>query len=289
MPELPEVETVMRGLEPHMIGRKINHVEQRRADLRFPFPENFPTRLMGAEIISLSRRAKYILVQLDSGESWMIHLGMTGRFTINAAGDVKASSGQAGHNSWPLAEPHDHVIITLDDGGRVVYNDVRRFGYMDLFATANELDHPSLANIGPEPLSDKFNTKQLANAIQKKKSAIKSVMLDQAVVAGLGNIYICEALWRSNINPKTPANKISTKRLSLLVDVVKEVLSDAIAAGGSSLKDYRKADGELGYFQHQWDAYGKEGEECGKEGCDGIIQRFTQSGRSTFYCPKHQK
>ncbi|MTI08931.1 bifunctional DNA-formamidopyrimidine glycosylase/DNA-(apurinic or apyrimidinic site) lyase [Curvivirga aplysinae] len=289
MPELPEVETVMRGLEPHMVGRKINHVEQRRANLRFPFPDNFPTRLMGAEILSLSRRAKYILIQLDSGESWMIHLGMTGRFTINAADDVKASSGQAGHNSWPLAEPHDHVIITLDDGGRIVYNDVRRFGYMDLLNTIDESSHPSLKNIGPEPLSDDFNTAQLANAIRNKKSAIKSVMLDQAVVAGLGNIYICEALWRAAINPKKAAHKISKQKLAVLVDVVKNVLSDAIAAGGSSLKDYRKADGELGYFQHQWDAYGKEGEKCGRENCDGIIQRVTQSGRSTFYCPKHQK
>lgn len=290
MPELPEVETVRRGLEPHLAGRRINHVDQRRPNLRFPFPDEFPQRLMGHEITSLTRRAKYIFIHLSSGESWMVHLGMTGRFTINAAETVNATSGQTGHNSgWPLAEPHDHVIITLDDGGVVVYNDVRRFGYMDLMPTDQINLHSAIKNLGPEPLTDEFSVKDLTKKLENKKSAIKMAMLDQSVVAGLGNIYICEALWRCGISPKLAGNMLGKKKLSLLVGVVKEVLEDAIEAGGSSLKDFRKADGELGYFQHQWDAYGKEGEACKKNGCSGQIERIVQSGRSTFYCPVHQK
>ncbi len=290
MPELPEVETVRCGLEPHMVGRKINHVDQRRPNLRFPFPDKFPERLVGQEITALTRRAKYIFINLSGGESWMVHLGMTGRFTINPAKEAQATIGQSGHNSgWPLAEPHDHVIVTLDDGSIVVYNDVRRFGYMDLMDTDKIDQHAAIINLGPEPLTEEFSPLQLMEKLKTKKSAIKMVMLDQSVVAGLGNIYICEALWRAGINPKTPSNKITKKQAVSLVGIVKDVLKDAIASGGSSLKDYRKADGELGYFQHQWDAYGKEGEPCGKDNCDGEIIRIIQSGRSTFYCPQHQK
>lgn len=289
MPELPEVETVCRGLAPHMEGRLINHVDQRRADLRFPFPKDFALRLQGREILAIDRRAKYILVRLDDETTWMIHLGMSGRFTVNQA-PSHASSGQSGHNSgWAIAEKHDHVIVTLSDGGRVVFNDPRRFGFMDLIAAGEEDRHPSLKELGPEPLSDAFNADYFTERLRNRNSNIKATLLDQKIVAGLGNIYVCEALWRAGISPKRKAASVAGKRAERLVPIIKGVLQDAIAAGGSSLRDFRQADGELGYFQHQWDVYGREGEACGYPDCGGTVNRLVQSSRSTFYCPKHQR
>lgn len=289
MPELPEVETVCRGLAPHMEGRRINHVDQRRPDLRFPFPDRFAERLMGREIVALTRRAKYVLIQLDDGTVWMVHLGMSGRFTVNEA-PKRASSGQVGHNSgWAIAEKHDHVIVTLSDGGRVVFNDPRRFGFMDLIAPGEQDAHPSLRDLGPEPLSDAFNLAYFSQRLRGRNGNIKAMLLDQKVVAGLGNIYVCEALWRAGISPKRKAASIAGKRADRLVPLIKDVLREAIAAGGSSLRDYRQADGELGYFQHQWDVYGREGEACGFPDCGGTVSRLVQSNRSTFYCPKHQR
>lgn len=289
MPELPEVETVCRGLAPHMEGRLIDHVDQRRPDLRFPFPDRFALRLQGRRVETIDRRAKYILVRLDDGTTWMVHLGMSGRFTVNQA-PARASSGQVGHNSgWPLAEKHDHVIVSLSDGGRVVFNDPRRFGFMDLIEAGQEHLHPSLKNLGPEPLGDAFNAADFSARIRDRKSPIKTVLLDQQVVAGLGNIYVCEALWRAGISPKRKATTVAGKRAERLVPLIKSVLADAIAAGGSSLRDFRQADGELGYFQHQWDVYGREGEPCAFPECDGHVARLVQSNRSTFYCPKHQR
>ena len=295
MPELPEVETVCRGLAPFMEGRIINHVAQNRADLRFPFPEDFPLRLQGRRIETIARRAKYMLITLDDSQTLMVHLGMSGRFTIHPADEVPsgpgiASSGQAGHNSgWQKTEKHDHVVITMEDGTVIVYNDPRRFGFMDLIAPGASDQHPSLRGLGPEPLSDDFSAAYLKQAWKGRKSNVKAGLLDQKVVAGLGNIYVCEALWRAGLSPKRLAGSVSARKLGELVPHIKDILTAAIAAGGSSLKDYRQADGELGYFQHSFDVYDREGSPCSKPGCTGIIKRIVQSNRSSFYCPNHQR
>ncbi len=283
MPELPEVETVRQGLIPAMEGRVISSVEVRRPDLRWPFPENMATRLIGAQVAQIRRRSKYILVDLDTGESLLIHLGMSGRMTIS--GDAPGSF----HRTHPIQEKHDHVVIDMDSGARITFNDPRRFGAMDM-APIDEIDrHPLLAKLGPEPLGNAFSAGTLITAFKNKRSPIKSALLDQRNVAGLGNIYVCEALWRSGINPTRHAGKISRARLEKLTVAIRDVLSEAIAAGGSSLKDFRQADGELGYFQHNFATYDQEDCDCQTPNCTGKISRIVQSGRSTFYCPTCQR
>ena len=288
MPELPEVETVCRGLRPALAGKRLFRVEQRRPDLRFPFPDGFVARLEGARIAAVERRAKYILIRLEDGWTWLVHLGMSGRFTVTPG--AQASSGQAGHNSgWAMVEKHDHILIEVEDGGRLVFNDTRRFGFMDLIPPGGEAASPHLAHLGPEPLSDAFGAEAFSAALAGKRTPIKAALLDQRLVAGLGNIYVCEALWRAGISPKRSAHTVAGARAARLVPAVKEVLAAAIEAGGSSLRDYVQATGELGYFQHSWDAYDREGEPCRHPGCDGTVVRIVQSGRSSFYCPRHQR
>lgn len=288
MPELPEVETVCRGLRPAMVGLCLAQVDQRRADLRFPFPADFVSRLEGRRVEAVERRAKYILIRLDGGWTWLVHLGMSGRFTITPGAQV--SSGQAGHNSgWAMAEKHDHVLVRMEDGGRLIYNDARRFGYMDLIAPGGEAMSPHLRHLGPEPLSDGFTAESFSAAIMGKRTPIKAALLDQRLVAGLGNIYVCEALWRAGISPRRSAHSVAGARAARLVPAVKDVLAAAIEAGGSSLRDYVQASGELGYFQHSWDAYDRTGEACRKPGCGGVVQRIVQSGRSSYFCPRHQR
>ena len=276
MPELPEVETVCRGLRPKLEGRVLVDVVQRRPDLRFPFPENFAARLQGRTIERIDRRAKYILAHLDDGWTLMVHLGMSGRMTLT----VEAP---------PRADKHDHIELRTDEGITVRFNDARRFGFMDLIRTAALDHHPMLVSLGPEPLSNAFNEVSLSEALRGRKMPIKSALLDQKVVAGLGNIYVCEALFRAFISPKRSAHTVPGQRAARLVPAIRDVLNSAIAAGGSSLRDYVQADGELGYFQHNWRVYGREGESCGQEECDCTIRRIVQSGRSTFYCGKHQR
>lgn len=283
MPELPEVETVMRGLAPAMEGVVIAKAHVNRPDLRWPFPENMANRLTGARVQQLKRRSKYILADLDTEETLLIHLGMSGRMTVS--GDPL---GQFVHEH-PAAEKHDHVVFDMENGARVTFNDARRFGAMDLLPSANPDTHPLLAKLGPEPLGNAFDEAYLVDALKGKKSPIKSALLDQRIVAGLGNIYVCEALFRAGISPARQAGRISAERAAQLVPIVRDVLRDAIAAGGSSLRDYRQADGELGYFQHTFDVYGREGEHCRREGCDGAIVRLVQSGRSSFYCKSCQR
>ena len=288
MPELPEVETVCRGLAPVLTGRRIAAVDLRRPDLRFPLPEGLAVRLTGRRILTVGRRAKYVLIGLDDGATWLVHLGMSGRFTFAPGG--RASSGQTGHNSgWALADRHDHVLVDLEDGLRLTFNDPRRFGFMDLIA-AGDLDaHPRLVDLGPEPLSDAFDGAYLSAALAGRRTPIKAALLDQRLVAGIGNIYACEALFEAGISPRRSADTVPGRRAGRLAERIKDVLARAIAAGGSSLRDYRQADGELGYFQHDWRVYGREGEPCSAPGCQSPIRRIVQSGRSTFYCARHQR
>jgi len=290
MPELPEVETVCRGLRPHLVGRVLRQIDQRRPDLRFPFPSRFGDRLADRRVVAVDRRAKYILIHLDDGAVWLVHLGMSGRFVVNGAADGTASSAQRGHNSgWAFEGRHDHLVVQLDDGAVLTFNDPRRFGFMDLF-DGEALDrHPRLCDLGPEPLDAAFDADYLDRALTGRKTPIKAALLDQTVVAGLGNIYVCEALWRAGLSPRRTAATVPGKRAARLVPAIKSVLGDAIEAGGSSLRDFVHATGELGYFQHRWQVYDREGEACRKTGCAGTIRRIVQSGRSTFYCTGHQR
>ncbi|MCR9109170.1 bifunctional DNA-formamidopyrimidine glycosylase/DNA-(apurinic or apyrimidinic site) lyase [Marivita sp. XM-24bin2] len=283
MPELPEVETVRRGLAPAMEGSVIARAQVNRPDLRWPFPERMAERLTGKRVLQLRRRSKYILGDLDSGETILIHLGMSGRMLVS--GDPL---GQFVH-THPAPEKHDHVVLDMENGARITFNDPRRFGAMDLFATDAGESHTLLASIGPEPLGNAFDEKYLVDALSARNTPMKSALLDQKTVAGLGNIYVCEALFRSKIHPTRPARRVSKERISRLVPIIRNVLSDAIEAGGSSLRDFRQADGELGYFQHSFDVYGREGEPCRTPGCSSRIRRIVQSGRSTFYCPTCQR
>jgi formamidopyrimidine-DNA glycosylase len=295
MPELPEVETVRRGLEPVLTGRVLAHVEQRRPDLRRPLPERFAERLTGRRVAEVGRRAKYLLIGLDGGETWpeetwIVHLGMSGRILVDACGPPPCP--QRGEGSAPPDRPgkkHDHVIVTTDRGAVITYNDVRRFGLMDLWPTADLDRHPLLAGLGPEPLGNEFNGAVLAASLAGKRTPIKAALLDQRIVAGLGNIYVCEALHRARISPKRLAGSISRRRIDRLAGEIVATLNDAIAAGGSSLRDYRQADGELGYFQHSFRVYDREGAPCPAAGCPGTVRRIVQSGRSTFHCPKCQR
>jgi formamidopyrimidine-DNA glycosylase len=284
MPELPEVETVRRGLEPAMVGKRIAVADVRRPDLRWPFPERMAERLTGATVERLRRRSKYILGDLDTGETLLIHLGMSGRMTIAAhSGDAKDVLGEF-HHLHPAPAKHDHVVLDMEDGTRITFNDARRFGSMDLFATESGEAHKLLAVLGPEPLGNGFDEAYFKAALKGKNSPIKSALLDQRIVAGLGNIYVCEALWRTGISPLRKAGGLSGQRVSSLVPAIRQVLGEAIESGGSSLRDYRQADGELGYFQHSFAVYGREGEPCKTNGCNGKIKRVVQSGRSSFFC-----
>jgi formamidopyrimidine-DNA glycosylase len=279
MPELPEVETVMRGLEAKLAGRVIRAAQVNRAGLRFPFPPNLAQRLTGARVEGFRRRAKYILMRLDGGDSVLIHLGMSGRILIEAAG-----------RNAPVA--HEHLVLETDDAWRIGLVDPRRFGAVDLVATAAEDEHRLLAELGPEPLDRAFTADVLSAALWAKRTPIKAALLDQRVVAGLGNIYVCEALHRAGIDPTRTAETLVGRPAAKLVREIKATLAEAIAAGGSSLRDYVQPDGELGYFQHAWKVYGREGEPCaqcpGPPKCAGIA-RIVQSGRSTFYCPRTQR
>ena len=283
MPELPEVETVMRGLAPAMEGAVIAKAKVNRPNLRWPFPPKMAGRLTGQKVLGLRRRSKYILADLGSGETLLVHLGMSGRMTVS--GDPL---GQFVHDH-PKAEKHDHVVFDMDNGARVTFNDPRRFGAMDLLDTATAEAHKLLCDIGPEPLGNGFNEDYLLAQLTGRKMPIKSALLDQKIVAGLGNIYVCEALFRGGISPKRSVNKIADRRIKALVPIIREVLSEAIEAGGSSLKDFRQADGNLGYFQHSFDVYGREGEACKTDDCGAPILRITQSGRSSFYCAQCQR
>ena len=284
MPELPEVETVRRGLQPVLEGARLSRVEQRRPDLRFAFPDGFVQRLTGATITALERRAKYLLARLDRGDTLVMHLGMTGRFEIDEPGGPRQRPDDFVHA--PASDPkHAHVLFMTEAGATVTYSDPRRFGFMGLVETARLDQHPWFSAMGPEPLGPDFDAGVLVTAFKGRKQTAKTLLLDQRVVAGLGNIYVCEALHRSGISPIKPAALISKAKIKILTAAIKDVLAEAIEAGGSTLRDYAGADGALGYFQHTFRAYGREGEPCVTPSCGGVIERTVQAGRSTFFCP----
>ena len=301
MPELPEVETVRRGLQPAMEGAKIVKAEARRKDLRFPFQKDFIARLEGQTVTGLGRRAKYLMADLASGDVLLMHLGMSGSFRVLRDDDTK-KPGQF-HHPRNEDRAHDHVVFHMSSGSAVVFNDPRRFGYMKIIARNALEDEPLLRGLGPEPLGNEFDAAMLARACANRKTSLKAALLDQRVVAGLGNIYVCEALFRAHLSPRRLAATLSTKAGSRkgvaggeptdhakrLVTAIHAVLHQAIKAGGSSLRDHRQTTGELGYFQHSFQVYDREGEKCQTAGCGGIVKRFTQNGRSTFWCPKCQK
>ena len=288
MPELPEVETVRRGLEPHLTGRQIIRADVRRPDLRWPFPARMAERLTGARVARLARRSKYILAELDTGETLIVHLGMSGRMLISHGAEDRSVPGVFVH-AQAAPDKHDHVVLDIEGGVRVTFNDARRFGAMDLVATEAVERHRLLAHLGPEPLGNAFSAAHLTRAFAGRRTPVKAALLDQGVIAGLGNIYVCEALWRSGIHPARLAGKIGAARIETLTRHIRETIDDAIKAGGSSLRDYRQADGELGYFQHSFAAYGREGEPCRRPDCSGTIRRIVQSGRSSFYCSRCQR
>jgi formamidopyrimidine-DNA glycosylase len=279
MPELPEVETVMRGLQARLQGRVIRHAAVHRDGMRWAFPPGLAARLTGAAVSGFRRRAKYILMRLDGGDSVLIHLGMSGRMLI----------GPAHPNTVPA---HEHLTLETDDGWRVGFVDPRRFGSVDLVRTADEDAHRLLAGLGPEPLGEDFTAAVLSASLAGRATPIKAALLDQRNVAGLGNIYVCEALFRARISPRRLAGTVAGARAARLVPEIKRTLTEAIAAGGSSLRDFVQPSGELGYFQHAWKVYGRAGEACercpGAPACAGI-GRIVQSGRSTFYCPRTQR
>jgi formamidopyrimidine-DNA glycosylase len=278
LPELPEVETVRRGLGPVLTGRRIVAAELRRPDLRWPFPPRMAERLVGTRVEALRRRSKYLLADLDTGETLIVHLGMSGRLLVSGA--VLG----AFHRDLAAPAKHDHVILDVEGGARVTFNDARRFGAMDLWPTADLEAHRLLAGLGPEPLGNAFDATSLGARMAGRLAPVKAVLLDQRVVAGLGNIYVCEALWRARISPLRLAGEVTGAEVETLVAAVRAVLREAIAAGGSSLRDYRQADGELGYFQHSFAVYGREGAPCPRDD-GGTVARVAQSGRSSFFCP----
>ena len=286
MPELPEVETVRRGLTPVLQGARLSRVGINRPDLRFPFPERFVERLEGATVQRIDRRAKYLLMPLSTGETWIAHLGMTGRFTLDGAqlGEFEEPA--------PIVGKHEHfTACAVRDGAatRLGYADARRFGFMGLIPSDQVETHPWFAGLGPEPLGAGFSGAHLIQAFAGKTQNIKVSLLDQRIVAGLGNIYVCEALYRARISPLVAAGSVSKARLERLATQVRDVLNDAIAAGGSTLRDFANAEGGQGYFQHRFDVYGREGQPCRGQGCAGVVARIVQGGRSTFYCPSCQK
>lgn len=279
MPELPEVETVRRGLEPVMAGHVIARATVNRPDLRWPLPEGMAARLTGQRVLALRRRSKYILADLSSGESLLVHLGMSGRMLVSG------TALGVFHHDHPAPTRHDHVILDMEGGARVTFNDARRFGAMDLTPTPSAGAHPLLAGLGPEPLGNGFSESYLVDRLAGRATPVKAALLDQRVVAGLGNIYVSEVLFRARIAPDSRVRDLAPTQVAGLVPIIREVLGEAIAAGGSSLRDYRQADGELGYFQHAFRVYGREGQPCPTAGCPGTIRRIVQSGRSSFYCP----
>ena len=297
MPELPEVETVRLGLERHLLGRTISSVELRRSDLRFPFPRNFETSLIGRVVESVERRAKYLLIRLDGDMTWLCHLGMSGRWTLIGDGVVgrpgKFSSGS------PLGSgdgPHDWVVIHLDSGTKAVYSDHRRFGFMDCFPTSQQEKNKLLSDLGPEPTPDQLVPQDLAEGLRGRKMPIKSALLDQRIIAGLGNIYVCEILHRAGVSPRRKASSVAglsgiSSRVERITAATHDVITEAIDAGGSTLQDFRGVDGDeaMGYFIHNFLVYGREDQECLKEGCSGSIRRIVQSNRSTFYCSSCQR
>jgi formamidopyrimidine-DNA glycosylase len=293
MPELPEVETVRRGLQPVMEGEKILKAEARRKDLRFPFQKDFVARLDGQTVTGLGRRAKYLMADLESGDVLLMHLGMSGSFRILR--DEKADAPGKFHHPRSGDRAHDHVVFHMSSGAAIIFNDPRRFGYMKVIARKALEDEPLLKGLGPEPLGNEFDAAMLAHSCANKKTSLKAALLDQRVVAGLGNIYVCEALFRAQLSPRRLAATLATKKgeptdhAKRLVGAIHAVLNQAIKAGGSSLRDHRQTNGELGYFQHSFQVYDREGEKCQTNGCGGIVRRFTQNGRSTFWCPKCQK
>ncbi|MDA7948042.1 MAG: bifunctional DNA-formamidopyrimidine glycosylase/DNA-(apurinic or apyrimidinic site) lyase [Hyphomicrobiaceae bacterium] len=294
MPELPEVETVRRGLESVLVGARFERVEQRRADLRFPFPDRFVERLSTRRIDALSRRAKYLLAHMEGGEVLIMHLGMSGRFKVLRAGANAQKPGEFLYDAGDDAR-HDHVLFAMSNGATVVYNDARRFGFMVL-AQADQLEkHKLMSGLGVEPLGDALTPAYLASRCEGKQTSLKAALLDQRIVAGLGNIYVCEALFRSGLSPRRKASALAIRsgrpstRAERLVPEIKTVLEDAIESGGSTLRDYRAPEGELGYFQHSFAVYGREGLECARSGCGATVRRIVQGGRSTFFCPRCQR
>ena len=293
MPELPEVETVRRGLEPAMVGARIEAVEQRRPDLRFPLPERFTERLQGQIVTALGRRAKYLLADLSSGEVLIMHLGMTGRFLVKQNGAVFAPGefyAEAGRE-----RAHDHIVFRLSNGASIIYNDARRFGFMDL-AGRNALgDNRHFKALGIEPLGDELSGEAIARLFRGRKAPLKAALMDQRLIAGLGNIYVCEALFRAGLHPEAPAGVLATPtgrpraKAHCLAEAIRDVLTEAVEAGGSTLRDYARTDGSLGYFQHAFRVYDREGDICVKPGCGNHVRRLVQAGRSTFFCPSCQK
>lgn len=293
MPELPEVETVRRGLQPAMEGARFVKVEANRKDLRRPLPQDFARRLKGRSVLALRRRAKYLLAELSCGEVLVMHLGMSGSFRVRS--DDEAGTPGRFHHARSQARAHDHVVFHMSSGAGITFNDPRRFGLMLLVPAEKLAEHPLMKEIGPEPLDRSFDAGMLARICAGKATSLKAALSDQKVVAGLGNIYVCEALHRACLSPKRDAATIATRsgapnaRAVALVAAIKTVLRDAIAAGGSSLRNHQLTDGELGDFQHRFRVYDRAGEPCVTAGCTGVVRRMTQNGRSTFFCPKCQK
>lgn len=293
MPELPEVETVRRGLEPAMVGARFETVEQRRPNLRFPLPEHFAERLTGETVTALSRRAKYLLADLSSGEVLIMHLGMTGRFLVRARGETQVP-GEF-HYDHGSASAHDHVVFHLSNGATITYNDVRRFGFMDLVPRAQIETCRHFEGIGIEPLGNELSGETIARLFRGRTAPLKAALLDQRLIAGLGNIYVCEALFRTGLHPQASAGSLATAtgraraKAHLLAQTIRDVLTEAVQAGGSTLRDYAHTDGSLGYFQHAFRVYDREGQACVTPDCTGTIRRVVQSSRSTFFCPVCQR
>jgi formamidopyrimidine-DNA glycosylase len=291
VPELPEVETVRRGLEPVMVGARLVAVEQRRPDLRFPFPDAFSERLAGRRIVALGRRAKYLVADLDDANVLVMHLGMSGSFRVESGGSENSPAPGAPQKNTA----HDHVVFALSTGARIIYNDPRRFGFMDLVPRDALAAHPLFKSLGLEPLGNELDGAALARLFAGRTTSLKAALLDQTLVAGLGNIYVSEALHRAGLSPRRAAGSLArkdgtpTERAHRLAKTIREVLEEAVAAGGSSLRDHRQTNGALGYFQHSFRVYDRELGPCPTPGCGGIIRRITQSGRSTFFCAACQR
>ncbi|WP_157017531.1 bifunctional DNA-formamidopyrimidine glycosylase/DNA-(apurinic or apyrimidinic site) lyase [Mesorhizobium xinjiangense] len=293
MPELPEVETVRRGLQPVLEGARIVSVDQRRPDLRFPFPPDFAARLAGRTVTSLSRRAKYLVVHLDDDQALISHLGMSGSWRIER--DDEAATPGSFHHERSKAAAHDHVVLHLlhpaSGAASIVYNDPRRFGFMLLAGPGELAEHPLMRRLGIEPTGNALDGPLLSGMLAGRRGPLKGALLDQKLIAGLGNIYVCEALWRAGLSPARKAGTLSGRRgkaparAAALAGAIRDVIAEAVEAGGSSLRDYMQADGSLGYFQHRFSVYDRENEPCAAPGCTGIVRRIVQSGRSTFYCP----